>query len=124
MNLTLSTLSTFAQYFVDKHMSCTLYGVLVLTHKNFSVILNIAKLPYVCLIERMMHMPPRITVTRESDTGRNERFHDNFTGADMTRNQFVRQINQGNYENYHVRNINGVATPVSNPDRNRNNNLG
>ncbi|MFR3391117.1 MAG: hypothetical protein ACLTT1_11315 [[Clostridium] scindens] len=69
-------------------------------------------------------MPPRITVTRESDTGRNERFHDNFTGADMTRNQFVRQINQGNYENYHVRNINGVATPVSNPDRNRNNNLG
>lgn len=69
-------------------------------------------------------MPPRITVTRESDTGRNERFHDNFTGVDMTRNQFVRQINQGNYENYHVRNINGVSTPVSNPDRNRNNNLG
>lgn len=69
-------------------------------------------------------MPPRITVTHESGTGRNERFHDNFTGADMTRNQFVRQINQGNYENYHVRNINGVPTPVSNPDRNRNNNLG
>lgn len=45
-------------------------------------------------------MPPRITVTHESGTGRNERFHDNFTGADMTRNQFVRQINQGNYENY------------------------
>ena len=72
----------------------------------------------------MMCMPPRITVTRESDTGRNERFHDNFTGVDMTRKQFVRQINQGNYENYHVRNINGVPTPVSNPDRNRNNNLG
>lgn len=69
-------------------------------------------------------MPKRVSVTHESDTGRNERFHDNFTGADMTRNQFVRQIQQGNYEDYHVRNINGVATPVSNPDRNRNNNLG
>ena len=69
-------------------------------------------------------MPKRITVTRESSTGRNERFHDNFTGADMNRSQFVRQIQQGNYGNYHVRNINGVPTPVSNPDSNRNNNLG
>lgn len=69
-------------------------------------------------------MPKRITVTRESSTGRNERFHDNFTGTDMTRNQFVRQINQGKYENYHVRNINGIPTPVSNPDKTRNNNLG
>ena len=70
------------------------------------------------------YMPKRITVTRESSTGRNERFHDNRTGADMTRNQFVRQIQQGNYDNYHVRNINGVPTPVSNPDRSHNNNLG
>lgn len=69
-------------------------------------------------------MTKRITVTRESDTGRNERFHDNRTGADMTRNQFVRQIQQGNYDNYHVRNINGVPTPVSNPDRSHRNNLG
>lgn len=74
--------------------------------------------------ERMMYMPKRITVTHESNTGRNERFHDNFTGANMTRNQFVNQIKQGNYENYHVRNINGVPTPVSNPDKTRNNNLG
>ena len=68
-------------------------------------------------------MPKRVTVTQESSTGRNERFHDNFTGVDMTRPQFVRQINQGNYEHYHVRNINGVPTPVSNPDGSRNNNL-
>ena len=68
-------------------------------------------------------MPKRVTVTQESSTGRNERFHDNFTGADMTRPQFVRQINQGNYEHYHVRNINGVPTPVSNPDGKLNNNL-
>ena len=53
-------------------------------------------------------MPKRITVTNESNSGRNERFHDNFTGANMTRNQFVREINQGNYKNYHVRNINGI----------------
>ena len=68
-------------------------------------------------------MPKRISVTRESNTGRNENFHDNFKGTDMTRTQFVNQINQGNYVNYHVRNINGVPTPVSNPDKTRNNNL-
>lgn len=68
-------------------------------------------------------MTKRITVTRESRTGRNERFHDNLTGANMTRTQFVRQIKSGNYENYHIRNINGVPTPVSNPDSSRNNNL-
>lgn len=68
-------------------------------------------------------MPKRIKVTSESTTGRNETFHDNFTGLDMTRSQFVNKINQGNYANYHVRNINGVPTPVSNPDATRNNNL-
>ena len=66
----------------------------------------------------------RISVTHESNTGRNERFHDNYTGRNMTRNQFVNQIKQGNYENYHVREINGILTPTSNPDKSRNNNLG
>lgn len=66
----------------------------------------------------------RVSVTRESNTGRNEKFHDNYKGTDMTRSQFVREINNGNYENYHVRNINGIPTPVSNPDSTRNNNLG
>lgn len=69
-------------------------------------------------------MPKRVSVTQESKTGRNERFHDNFTGADMTRAQFVREIEHGNYSNYHVREIGGVKTPVSNPDKGRNNNLG
>lgn len=68
-------------------------------------------------------MPKRISVTRESDTGRNLGFHDNRTGVDMTRAQFVSAINQGKYENYHVREINNVKTPVSNPDGSRNNNL-
>lgn len=68
-------------------------------------------------------MRKRITVTKESSTGRNEAFHDNFTGKDMTRRQFVREIQKGNYDNYHVRNVNGIDTPVSNPDSSRNNNL-
>lgn len=66
----------------------------------------------------------RITVTNQSNTGRNTHFHDNYTGANMTRSQFVNKINNGDYQNYHVRNINGVDTPVSNPDSTRNNNLG
>lgn len=69
-------------------------------------------------------MAKRISVTSESPTGRNQNFHDNYTGTYMTRTQFVKQIINGNYENYHVRNINGVATPVSNPDNSSNNNLG
>lgn len=69
-------------------------------------------------------MPKRVSVTSENSTGRNMTFHDNYTGVDMTRSQFVRQINNGNYEGYHVRNINGVATPVSNPDSSSRNNLG
>ncbi len=69
-------------------------------------------------------MPKRISVTSENSTGRNLTFHDNYTGANMTRSQFVNQINNGNYEHYHVRNINGIATPVSNPDSSSRNNLG
>ncbi len=66
----------------------------------------------------------RVKVTIESDSGRNQRFHDNRNGQDMSRPEFVRQIEQGKYPNYHVREINGVKTPVSNPDHSENNNLG
>lgn len=69
-------------------------------------------------------MGKRITVIAESDSGRNERFHDNRTGADMSRAAFVRAIRSGEYDNYHVRNVNGVPTPVSNPDGSSQNNLG
>ncbi len=65
----------------------------------------------------------RITVTQESDTGRNKKFHDNKTGEDLTRAQLVRKIEKGEYEDYHVRKINNVKTPVSNPDSSKNNNL-
>lgn len=71
-----------------------------------------------------INMPKRVKTTRESASGRNTNFHDNFTGRDMTRSQFVEAIERGDYSNYHVRNVNGIKTPVSNPDKTRNNNLG
>lgn len=64
----------------------------------------------------------QVKVVRESNTGRNEGFQDG--NKNMTRNQFVKEIKQGNYENYHIRNINGVDTPVSNPDSSKKDNLG
>lgn len=69
-------------------------------------------------------MPKRISVTKETDTGRNTQFRDNYTKTTMTRSQFVKEIKSGNYENYHIRNINGIETPVSNPDHSSRNNLG
>lgn len=68
-------------------------------------------------------MSKRISVTSESSTGRNQKFHDNYTGADMSRTQFVKEIKSGNYPNYSVRNQNGKPTPISNPDDSKNNNL-
>lgn len=69
-------------------------------------------------------MGKRISVTSETNTGRNNTFRDNVTGVTMTRAQFVRQIENNVYDNYHVRVINGIKTPVSNPDKSSSNNLG
>jgi hypothetical protein len=41
----------------------------------------------------------------------------------MTRAEFVKKIEQGLYPNYHVRKIDGVKTPASNPDNSEANNL-
>ena len=41
----------------------------------------------------------------------------------MTRGHFVREIERGNCANDHVRDINRIKTPVSNPDGAKNNNL-
>ena len=66
----------------------------------------------------------RIIVTKESKTGRNLNFQDTSTGITMTRAEFVKNIENGKYsKDYHVRNINGVKTPASNPDKDKNNNL-
>lgn len=65
----------------------------------------------------------RVSVTEESKTGRNQKFRDNYSGGNMTRPEFVKKIESGDYAKYHVRKVNGVKTPVSNPDSTRNNNL-
>lgn len=66
---------------------------------------------------------PKFTVTKESDSGRNEKFHHNYTGKDLTRNQLVKEIEAGKHPDMHIRNINGLDTPVTNPDKTKNNNL-
>ena len=68
-------------------------------------------------------MRKRVTTTKQTETGRNTNFHDNYTNKDMSRSQFVKEIEKGNYPNHHVRNVNGIKTPVSNPDSSSNNNL-
>lgn len=65
----------------------------------------------------------RVKTTNQSKTGRNTNFKDTKSGRYMTRQDFVKAIKAGNYSNYHVRMINGAATPVSNPDKSKNNNL-
>lgn len=72
-----------------------------------------------------VYMPKaRVTVNSQSPSGRNQTFHDNVSGRNMNAQQFVKSIERGNYPGYHVRNINGIKTPVSNPDGSTSNNLG
>lgn len=42
----------------------------------------------------------------------------------MGRGEFADRIESGQYPDYHVRNIGGKRTPVSNPDGSEGNNLG
>lgn len=70
-----------------------------------------------------MNKKPHVIVTKESESGRNLQFQDRLTGNQITRAKFVKEIENGNYNDYHVREINGIKTPVSNPDKNKQNNL-
>ena len=65
----------------------------------------------------------RVSTIKESDTGRNKKFRDNYNGRQMTRSEFVKKIERGDYPSYHIRKIHGKKTPVSNPDRSEHNNL-
>ena len=72
-------------------------------------------------------MPKKVSVRKEDENGRNILFKDNYTKEIMTDEEFVEKIrnNVNNYQDkYHVRVINGVETPCSNPDNSSNNNLG
>jgi hypothetical protein len=70
-----------------------------------------------------VHKGKKVEVIQESDSGRNERFRDPTTGQEMSREDFVRKIEQGQYPAYHIREIDGIKTPVSNPDKSEGNNL-
>lgn len=71
-----------------------------------------------------MSKKPQIIVIQESKSGRNLTFQDTSTGNTLSRAQFVKEIENGKYNDFHIRNINGIKTPVSNPDNDSNNNLG
>lgn len=64
-----------------------------------------------------------IIVTQESKTGRNLAFRDPTKKQDMSRAEFVKRIEKGEYDGYHIREINGIKTPASNPDGSEKNNL-
>lgn len=64
-----------------------------------------------------------IIVIKEALNGRNQRFSNPNNNTEMTRAQFVNQIEHGNHPDYHVRRINNLKTPVSNPDNTKRNNL-
>ncbi len=70
-----------------------------------------------------MAKKPTITVTSESDTGRNLRFNTP-RGENVSRQKLAQEIRAGQHEGYHVRVINRLATPVSNPNRSSKDNLG
>ena len=64
-----------------------------------------------------------VRVGDESESGRNLTF--NVPGrGEISRQEFVRLINDGKYPGYHVADINGLPTPRSNPDKSEGNNLG
>lgn len=60
----------------------------------------------------------------ESNTGKNLIFRNPSNGQFMSHSQFVTKISLIGVPGYHNRNINGILTPVSNPDKSRKNNLG
>lgn len=66
----------------------------------------------------------RLSVVKESPTGRNLVFRDNRTGLVAVGKVYVDKILTGGYGQYHLRTINGKLTIVSNPDKILSNNLG
>lgn len=69
----------------------------------------------------MSDIASKITAIKENKTGRNTHFK---VGQETkTRATVVKEIKQGQHPNYHIRKINGVDTPVSNPDKTSNNNI-
>lgn len=64
-----------------------------------------------------------VIVLKADANGRNEIFYDLKKLRIMSCAEFVDQIRAGSYPGYAVKTIHGVATPVSNPDGRKTNNL-
>lgn len=64
-----------------------------------------------------------VIVLTEDENGRNQIFLDLVKNQVLTREEFVSQVEARSYSGYTVKQINGVPTPVSNPDGRRTNNL-
>ncbi|MCY4643506.1 MAG: hypothetical protein OXB88_02715 [Bacteriovoracales bacterium] len=64
-----------------------------------------------------------VIVLEEGEKGRNEIFFDVEKEEILSRSDFVAKIQAGEYSGYTVKEINGVLTPVSNPDSRETNNL-
>jgi hypothetical protein len=64
---------------------------------------------------------PRLEVVKETNTGLNQQFKDNKTGAIMSRAEVVKKIDQ--FPDYHVMRINDKNVIRSNPDSSKRNNL-
>ena len=65
-----------------------------------------------------------VVVIKESSTGRNEIFLDVVTGMVMTRDDFVKLIQLGEYQGYRIARIHNILTPISKHDGSTENNLG
>lgn len=52
-------------------------------------------------------MSKNIKVTKESNTGLNKEFYDPSRGKSMTRGEFVEEIKNGKYPDYHVLDLEG-----------------
>lgn len=66
----------------------------------------------------------QISVVEQDENGRNETFKIHGTNEVVSREELAERIQNGEFDDYHVREINGVKTPVSNPDGKEGNNLG
>ena len=64
-----------------------------------------------------------IQVIQETNTGLNQVFFDPTKGRSMSRTEFVKKIEKGYYEGYHILHLNNKKIPRSNPDGKQNNNL-
>lgn len=68
----------------------------------------------------------RVKCIKENDTGRNILFQNVSNHEIMDRKTFVNRIKNPNssyHQDYVVKKINGIETPVSKPDGNKKNNL-